>query len=158
MRSTAVGSELRISAGEKMRSLKDIPYLCSEMSCERAVKYRAKRGFATYHTTHIPNVNAVRPWLLENDLWCSVHVRLNVLEVYFIAKHCRPKIAQNRSAPFLGQTKLSRSVYDSAVSILLPGRRAVELCFFKVGENAVVPYPKHDVACLDIYWGDRIST
>src|SRR6266516_6134666 len=68
-----------------------------------------------HHASGIPDVNTIAPRNLQNDFWRPVHVWLHIFIVLFLARDCRPEIAQDRRAKILGNLQLPGDIDDPSV-------------------------------------------
>lgn len=51
---------------------------------------------APYHDTDVPHIDLVTPLHIQNHLWCSVHIRHDIVLVFNISKNGLTQIAEYR--------------------------------------------------------------
>jgi len=108
---------------------------------------------ATHHAAHIPDIHAVRPRNIENNLWSPVGIGLNVLAMLqpIVQWHSRSEITQHRSTKGLRHAHCAREVNDTAVEFLL-GARLVQFFFLKLCHYELICW-EQDVGFLDVRVG-----
>jgi hypothetical protein len=72
------------------------------------------RRLGIYHHPDIPDIYRIAPIHLQDDLGCTVYLRLYILVVCFMPKTRYSKVTQNGRPECLRKTKLSGRI-DSAI-------------------------------------------
>lgn len=134
-------------AGEQGAALVDIPNL---WPCFRGFQIN-NIGCPSYHATHVPYIDTIRPRSPENNFRGAIDVRLNELCEGPIAENRGPKVAEDWGTQWFGHLELLGHVEESPIGVyFFPWNGVLELPFFKVAEDGIVVDAEHDVVGFDI--------
>lgn len=114
---------LKSQRGELVRSSglwpvkKDSPLKMSQM-CDiifRTLLPPVWSSLLSYHTSHVPYIDTVRPGDFHNHLRCAIYIRLNIFRVLYATGNSRAKVTEDWSAPYPWHSEFPGDVDDSPV-------------------------------------------
>lgn len=161
---TTVRVEFRIMPGEKVGPLIEVPYLHSETSvsmCPQVAGQKTTNGRGISDLPCSQRSKCQSCMTKASQVWPLEHGRRSVGRLPHAAQcrglQIRSRIVLSRSSQLLWHVELPWDVYGPSIDVLFFRGRRGELCLPKVGEDAVVPYPKHEVTRWDIYLKTEVS-